>query len=151
MGFRGTFEHSFDDKGRISIPSAFREEIRENGGDRVVVTRFFVDEARCLDVYPYARWTKLEESFDAQERFDPKVSRLRRFYFSHAHDCTLDKQGRINVPPKLRDYANLSKEALFVSDMAKFQVWDPATWGAIDGDDFTVLSGNPESMAGLGI
>lgn len=151
MGFRGTFEHAFDEKGRVSIPTRFRDEIRARGEDRVVVTRFFVGPERCLDVYPYATWLELEEKFSDRARFDDDIARFRRFYFSGAQDCTLDKQGRVNVPAELRDYARLSKDVRFVSDYDKFQLWDPQTWARIDREDERVLSENPSSMRALGI
>lgn len=151
MGFRGTFEHAFDDKGRVSVPTRFRDDIRAFGDDRVVVTRFFVGSERCLDVYPHATWLELEEKFRERARFDSDIARFRRFYFSGAQDCVIDKQGRINVSAELREYARLGKDVRFVSDYDKFQMWDPRTWAQIDREDERVLSENPASLAALGI
>ncbi len=151
MGFRGSFEHAFDDKGRVSVPVRFRDEIRTHGDDRVVITRFISPNVRCLDVYPYPTWIELEEKFRAKARFDPRVARLRRFYFSNACDCTLDKQGRMSVPIELRDYAGIRKDVRFVSDFDRFQLWDPQAWATIDRDDEQVLSDDPSFLAEIGI
>lgn len=151
MGFRGSFEHAFDDKGRVSVPMRFRDEIRAHGDDRVVITRFVSPNVRCLDVYPYATWVELEEKFRAKARFDPRVSRLRRFYFSNAADCVLDKQGRMNVPADLREYAGIQRDVRFVSDFDRFQLWAPQAWAQIDSDDEQVLGEDPNFFAEIGI
>lgn len=151
MGFRGTFEHAFDDKGRVSIPTRLRDEVRAFGDDRIVLTRFFVGDAPCLDAYPHAIWLELEEKFRDRSRFDSGVARFRRFYFSAAQDCSLDKQGRITVPADLREYAQLTKDVRFTSDYDKFQMWAPEIWTRIDREDRQVLSESPDSLAALGI
>lgn len=151
MGFRGSFAHGFDGKGRVAIPARFREELRAANDDRVVITRFVVGaDLPCLDVYPHPVWLELEAKLEQQERFDPKTARFRRFYFSEAQDCTVDKQGRILVPPRLRDYARLQREALFVSDIDKFQIWDPETWDRVARQDEQALIDDPNNMR-LGI
>lgn len=151
MGFRGSFSHGFDDKGRVAIPVRFREELRAVDDDRVVITRYIVGaDLPCLDVYPYPVWLGLEAKIEQQERFDPKAARFRRFYFSEAQDCSVDKQGRILVPPRLRDYARLKKDVLFVSDIDKFQIWDPETWDRVASQDIQALIDDPDNMR-LGI
>lgn len=146
MGFRGSCCHSFDDKGRVAIPARFREELRAANDDRVVVTRNLVRDAHCLDVYPIAAWREFEEKIAQQERFDPRVARFRRFYYSEAQDAVADKQGRILVSPRLREFAGLTRDALFVSDLDKFQIWDPSVWERVAQQDEQDFIDNPDNM-----
>ena len=149
MGFRGSFEHAFDDKGRVSVPARFRDEIRARGSDSVVITRAVT--VPCLEVYPLAAWVELEEKFRATPQFDPRYAQLRRFYFSASFDCALDRQGRMSVPANLRDHAGITKDVRFVSDFNRFQLWDPQAWAQIDSDDARALRENPSFLAEIGI
>lgn len=147
MGFRGSYSHSFDAKGRIAIPARFREKLSAANDDRVVLSRNFVGEFHCVDVYPHAAWLEFEAKVEQKYRFDQKVARFRRYYFSHAQDCTVDKQGRILVSQHLRDYAALKKDVLFVSDLDKFQLWDPEVWEKVAQQDEAVFLSDPDSMS----
>src|SRR5262245_52145744 len=104
----GHYEHAIDAKGRTSVPSRFRELIVEAGDARVVLTPALFDP--CLDVYPMRAWEDLEAKIAGLPRFDAKVVQLRRRYVSAAVECEIDKQGRILVPPPLREHAGLVKE-----------------------------------------
>lgn len=150
MGFRGSGCHTVDEKGRVAIPARFREDLRAADDDRVVVTRNLVRDARCLDVYPLAGWLSFEARVAEKERFDPTVSRFRRFYFSEAQDASVDKQGRILISPRLRQFASLDRDALFVSDLDKFQIWDPTVWSRVAEMDEQEFIDNPQNMR-LGI
>lgn len=149
MGFRGSFEHAFDDKGRVSVPARFRDEIRARGAESVVITRSVTSP--CLEVYPLAAWVELEDKFRSTPHFDPRYAQLRRHYFSAAFDSALDKQGRISVPANLRDHAGITREVRFVSDFDRFQLWDPQTWARIDSEDARALRENPAFLAEIGI
>ncbi len=149
MGFRGSFEHAFDEKGRVSVPARFRDEIRVNGSEGVVITRSITSPA--LDVYPLAAWIALEEKIKNLPHFDPNHEKFRRYYFGAAVDSSLDKQGRISVPAKLRAHASIDRDVRFVSDLDRFQLWDPATWESVDEDDGRTLRENLDFLAALGI
>lgn len=149
MGFRGSFAHAFDEKGRVSVPARFRDEIRARGSESIVITRSVTSP--CLEVYPLAAWVELEEKFRSTPHFDPRYAQLRRYYFAAATDCTLDRQGRMSVPAELRDHARLTREVRFVSDFDRFQLWDPQTWAQIDSDDGRALRENPGFLAEIGI
>ena len=99
--FRGRFEHAIDNKGRTSIPSKFRE---------ILITNYDA----CLWAYPVAEWQIIENKVAALPQFKPEVKALQRMFISAATECPIDKQGRILIPPTLRDYAGLSKEIVFV-------------------------------------
>ncbi len=146
--FRGTFEHTIDDKGRVSVPLRFREVLQASNDDRVVITNFTMGTARCLHVYPQAVWARLEESMSARPQFDLKVMRFLAFYISRAHDCIIDKQGRILLPQLLRDYAGIKKDIVFASALAKFHIWDRDQWNQFLGE---AEQGFVESFSELGL
>jgi len=151
VGFLGAFEYGIDTKGRVNVPPCFREEIRNLGEERVVITRYFIGNDTCLDVYPYSIWTELAEKFRTKARFDADIAQFRLFYCSLAHDCRIDKQGRMNIPQELREYAQLDGKVRFVSDNDKFQLWEPTTWSRIDRDVRLSLMANPAKLAAMEI
>jgi len=149
--FRGTFEHTIDDKGRVSVPARFREVLLASNDDRVVITNFIMGALRCLDVYPIAAWQALEERLRAKPQFDQRVMRFQNYYFAAAHDCIIDKQGRILLPPTLRMYAALNRDVVFTSALEKFRIWDRQQWQQVFGDAERALMEHPEDLADLGI
>jgi MraZ protein len=149
--FRGTFEHTIDDKGRVSVPARFREVLLASNDDRVVITNFSVGASRCLDVYPLAAWQGLEERLRTKPQFDQRVMRFQHYYFAAAHDCVIDKQGRILLPPSLREYARLNRDVVFTSMLEKFRIWDLEQWKQVFGDAERTLMEHPEDLTELGI
>jgi MraZ protein len=149
--FRGKFEHTIDDKGRVSVPVRFREFLQATNDDRVVITNFIISETRCLDVYPHAAWVRLEEQLREKPQFDQRVMRFQNFYFANAHECVLDKQGRILLPPTLREYAGLKKDAVFTSALDKFRIWDKEQWNRVFGEAEQGIIERPEELNELGI
>lgn len=148
--FRGTFEHTVDEKGRVSVPARFRAYLEFVNDRRVVVTNFQVEGFPCLDVYPYAGWVKLEEQLRAKPQFDPGVLRFVTYYVGSAHDCEIDKQGRILLPPTLRDYAGLKRDVVFSSAIDKFRIWDRDNWRKVHAAASQVAT-NPELLQHLGV
>ncbi|MGD9764544.1 MAG: division/cell wall cluster transcriptional repressor MraZ [Candidatus Binatia bacterium] len=130
--FRGTFEQRIDDKGRVNVPAKFREVLADLGDDRLFVTNFRVGDVRCLEARPYAEWLALEArvavrtdlSAGAMEFYD-------NYYLAGAQECQIDKQGRLLVPPVLRDYAGLLKEVVFAGGRGKFRIWDKSKWSTV--------------------
>jgi MraZ protein len=149
--FRGTFEHTIDDKGRISVPARFREFLQATNDDRVVITNFQYGAAPCLDVYPHAAWVKLENELLTKPQFNPKVLKFVTFYISGAQDCEIDKQGRILLPPTLRQHAALKKDAVFASALEKFRIWDRETWQQVFQATSKEFAEQPELLDDLGI
>ena len=126
--FRGSFAHTVDPKGRISVPAKFRELIFASDDDRVVIARFRSKSTPCLDVHPYAAWLRLEERMSQRPQFDPKVEAFTHYYISNAHECQVDKQGRLLLPPLLRSYAKLGDSAVISGHGNKFRIWDQKAW-----------------------
>ncbi len=122
--FLGRFGHNLDAKGRLAIPAKFRAALA--GG--VVVTRG-ID--RCLSVYPLAAWKDLAGRVSALSNGDPDARQFRRMVFAEAMDEELDAQGRIVLPPDLRRYAGIDREAVVVGMNTYLEIWDPARWEAL--------------------
>ena len=153
--FRGCFEHSIDDKGRVSIPVSFRKVLLGLQDERIVVTKFFLksfqDPFRCLDVYPHAEWELFEQELVSKPRFDETLVKLENFYLSNAQECAVDKQGRILLPPMLREYATLQKDVVFASALKKFRIWDKTTWQKFNEQSEKDLLENPNLFSSLNV
>lgn len=130
MFFSGRYEHSINGQGRTSIPHRFREELEKIGADKLIVTNL----QECLVAYPPDEWKKEIERFLSKV---PQSSReaieYRRFFVSGAQECPIDKQGRILLPPTLREHASLNKDIIFVGQMNYIEIWDKQKWEAVFG------------------
>ncbi len=124
--FKGTYRYRIDPKGRLPVPPPFRRALLHAGADRVVLT--VLDQ--CLAAYPPAEWTRLEEQLARLPAFSRPVKALTRALASRAVDCGLDVQGRILLPPALRDTAGLAKQAVVIGVLNRFEVWNPEPWDA---------------------
>lgn len=127
--FIGSFEHAIDDKGRLSVPSQFREVLAGSQDEYLVVTRFRVDRHPCLHVYPASEWRSLLKRLDGQYgRFATQAAMFTRAYVQIAARVSMDSHGRILVPPKLRELAKLARDVVTIGGVGFFQVWDQAIW-----------------------
>jgi MraZ protein len=148
-GFHGTFEQKIDEKGRVSIPVRFRELLRAEN-DQLFVTNFKVEDTCCLDAYTPSQWQRLTERLRAREDLPPEAIRFyQHYYFPGAHECQLDKQGRLLVPPHLREHAGLVKEVVFTGGGSKFQIWDRDAHRPIR-DAAEELAAHPGVLSSLG-
>jgi MraZ protein len=128
MMFRGQFEHAIDVKGRTSVPSRFRDVLAAGSDQRVVLTRALFD--KCLHFYPMRAWEELEAKIAEMPQFEPNVVAFRRMYLSAAVECEFDKQGRILVPPPLRDHAELTKDVIWAGMGRTAELWAKERWEA---------------------
>jgi MraZ protein len=122
--FRGSSFHTIDTKGRIIIPARFREKIAEGGGDGVMVTCM----DRALFAYPYNEWSRIEGRILALAEKSTAMRRFRRVFIGGAFDCPCDRQGRVLIPPSLRQYAAIEKEIVIVGVLEYFEIWSRANW-----------------------
>lgn len=118
--FRGRSLHLIDQKGRISIPTRFREILKAGGDPRLVITNW----EDCLAAYPFEEWQQIEEKMSRLSQVDREIRAFKRFFISGACECSLDSQGRILIPPALREYAGLEKEVILAGQLKYFEVWD---------------------------
>ena len=147
--FRGHYEHAIDDKGRVAIPARFREALSGLQDERLVITKFRLGGRRCLDVYPLSTWRELEAKIVSKNRFDPRLQRFKNFYVSGAHECVIDGQGRVLVPPLLRDYGGLRREVMFTGDIDMFRLWDKQTWQQAFSEDEQAVLDDPDLLGNL--
>lgn len=121
--FFGTYTPRLDDKGRLFLPAKFRDELSEG----LVVTR---GQDRCLYVWTPEEFGKVTERAK-QGSFTRKDTRdFVRMFFAGASDEKPDKQGRITIPPMLREYASLSRDCVVIGAMDRIEIWDAASWQA---------------------
>lgn len=119
--FMGEFQHALDDKGRLTIPAKFRDGL----GSPFVVTRGL---DHCLFAYPLSEWKALEQKLRALPFTRADARAFTRFFFSGAVECEVDRQGRINLPANLREYAHLTKECVVIGVGSRVEIWDKARW-----------------------
>lgn len=117
--FRGSSFHTIDPKGRIIVPARFRDVIKAGGSDRVIVTR--LDQA--LFAYRLDEWNKIEARIMSLKDTSEYMRRFRRIFIGGASDCAYDKQGRILIPPVLRQYAEIEKDIVLVGQIDHFEIW----------------------------
>jgi transcriptional regulator MraZ len=135
--FLGEYEHTIDDKNRLTLPARFRDALA--GG--VVLTRGLDD---CLDVYARSDWNALVEARLATlDPFSKEARDLKRFFFSAASDAELDKQGRVLVPPALLRHGRLGREVVVAGVHDHLEIWDRAAWN----DNVTKVEGSADDVA----
>jgi MraZ protein len=134
--FIGEFAHTFDDKGRLTIPAKFRDELA--GG--VVVTRG-ID--RCLLAFPRPVWDILAERIAKLPLTERNARNFKRHMFSGAADFVPDRQGRVLIPQGLREYAQLDGEAVVIGLYDRLEIWDPLQWANIKAE----VEENPDAIA----
>ncbi|MCR5033155.1 MAG: division/cell wall cluster transcriptional repressor MraZ [Lachnospiraceae bacterium] len=114
--FKSEYNHTLDPKGRLIVPSKFRDEL----GDSFVVTKGLDG---CLLIYPNVTWNVFEEKLRALPQTKKEVRTLVRYFLAGAADCEVDKQGRILIPGNLRDFASIEKDVVFVGVGEKIEIW----------------------------
>lgn len=122
--FLGRFAHNLDAKGRLAVPARFRASLEEG----VVVTRGM---DRCVAAYPMPVWEELVGRIAALPMTDPNARKFRRMVFAEAANLSLDSQGRIVVPPELRSYASIDREAVIIGVHTSFEIWSPSGWDSM--------------------
>jgi MraZ protein len=125
--FRGATSLNLDAKGRLAVPSRHRDALLSESAGRVVLT---AHPHRCLLLYPQPAWEPIQAKLTSLSSFDPKSSGLQRLLVGHAEDLELDSAGRLLVPPVLRDFAGLDKQAMLVGQGSHFELWSMDGWKA---------------------
>lgn len=117
--FSGEFRHNMDPKGRVTVPSKFREDLGE---------KFYVCKGLdgCLFLLSQSRWDKLMENVSAMPL--AKAKSVQRYFCSGATDVEPDKQGRILIPPTLREHAGLQKDVTVIGAANRAEIWDTQRW-----------------------
>ncbi|MDI9508346.1 MAG: division/cell wall cluster transcriptional repressor MraZ [Clostridiales bacterium] len=118
--FMGEYNHTIDTKGRLIIPSKFREDL----GEEFVITQGLDG---CLFAYPNSEWQTFIEKLKTLPG-TKEARQLQRYFMAGAAECQVDKQGRILIPIRLRESANLEKDIVFVGVLNKIEIWDKERW-----------------------
>lgn len=142
--FIGEYQHTLDSKGRIIIPSKFREGL----GYEFVMTKGLDD---CLFVYPKDEWKILEDKLKALPLTNRDARAFIRFFFSGATECILDKQGRVVIPANLREHSKLEKDSVIIGVSTRIEIWSKDRWENYIDDDNLSYDIIAEKMAELGI
>lgn len=119
--FRGIFHNSIDDKGRMSIPARFREQIRENHETPLILTLGF---DQCLFLYPMDAWKKIEGQLSSLDTLNAEVRQFVRTVLKATDEVDIDQQGRIMISPVLRKEAGLAKGVVIVGMLHRIEIWD---------------------------
>lgn len=144
--FMGEYNHSIDTKGRLIIPSKLREDL----GDSFVITKGLDN---CLFIYTEAEWKNIENKFREMPLTTKDARKFIRFFFSSASKMEMDKQGRILVPPILREFAGLKKDVVLVGVLDRVEIWDKDNWNdntLVSDKDMDEIAEHIEAL-GLGI
>lgn len=137
----GEFDHSIDSKGRIIIPSKFRDDL----GDEFVIT---MGLDGCLFVYPKEEWQNFVKEL-MKLPGTQEARKLQRYFMAKAAACEADKQGRILIPAKLRESAGLDKDIVFVGVLNKIEIWSKERWD--NNNDYDDVDAIAEHMSQYGI
>lgn len=125
--FRGVNNINLDAKGRLAIPTRYREELMGSCASQLVVT---VDRDKCLLVYPLPEWEEIERKLVRLPSLNKQAKRLQRLLIGHATECEMDGQGRVLLSAPLREFAGLNKKAVLIGQGNKFELWDEEVWSA---------------------
>jgi MraZ protein len=124
--FRGATLVNLDSKGRLSVPTRYRDELNEGASGQMVCT---IDiNHSCLLLYPLPEWEIIEQKLSRLSSMNPQERRVQRLLLGHASECQMDSAGRLLIPPVLRQHAGLTKEVMLVGQFNKFELWDETTW-----------------------
>lgn len=132
--FMGEFHHTIDEKGRIIIPSKLRDNLKDN----FIITRGLDG---CLFIYPQDEWNNVINKYkDLPNTIEKR--QFMRIFLSGASTCEYDRQGRINIPKPLIDYAKLEKDCIIIGVDDRLELWSKQIW-----DNF--INSNEEAMSSI--
>lgn len=131
MNFRGINNLTLDAKGRMAVPSRYRERLLEICGGRIIIT---VDRDHCLLVYPLPEWEIIESKLVNLPSLNKQARLLQRLLIGYATECEIDSQGRILLPAMLREFAGLNKKTVLIGQGKKFEIWDEDAWNESQGE-----------------
>ena len=140
--FMGEYNHTIDTKGRLIIPSKFREEL----GEEFVVTKGWDG---CLFVFPEHEWNTFEEKLKSLPLTNKSARQFSRFFVAGAAPCEVDKQGRILLPGTLREFAGLEKDVVLTGMLNRIEIWSKVKWD--ENNTYDDMDDIAEQMSDLGL
>ena len=147
--FRGATKVTLDAKGRLAIPTRYRERITARCDGQLVAT---VDKDYCLLIYPFPDWEDIEQKLVKLPSLNKQARRLQRLMVGYATEIDIDGHGRILLPRELREFAGLGRQAILLGQGNKFELWDEESWNEkrdawLSDDDETDLPSELESLS----
>jgi MraZ protein len=140
--FRGENKITLDPKGRLAVPTRYRESIASDAAGKLVVTIDHRD--RCLLIYMQHDWEDIQRKLTKLPALNPMARDLQRLMIGHATDIELDSHGRVLIPPNLREYAGLNRDVVLSGQGTRFELWDEALWVAQREAALQAYRGNQE-------
>lgn len=137
--FLGTYSPRLDEKGRLILPAKYREELAEG----LVLTR---GQERCLYVFSVREFERVHEQLRAAPLSSKQARDYIRVFLSGASDEVPDKQGRVTIPPPLRDYAGLGRELAVIGAGTRVEIWDAQAWNEYLNEKEAVFSDTEEEV-----
>jgi MraZ protein len=137
------------DKGRISVPSKFREVLRDKYGDEALIITNF---DRCLAAYPIKEWNEIERKVAELPQFKQDVISFLRYLMGGAVDCPIDGQGRILIPQSLRNHAQIKRDVVMIGMLTRFEIWAKEVWEEEESKKaYEEFKRSRETLAGQGL
>jgi len=130
--FTGTYSHTIDSKGRLSIPSEFREILKNKYTEEIQLFKSPIN--RCIVAYPMSEWEIFQSRLDKLSKYNPQEWKIRAFILSSTRPCIIDKAGRILIPTDLRNYSGLDKDVILWGDITSFEIWNTERWNKVYDD-----------------
>lgn len=141
--FMGEYLHALDPKGRVVLPASFRQHLE--GG--LVIT---IGIDRCLTVHTPDAWERVAENLRTLPTTDARARKFVRMLWASAHPDTLDRQGRVTIPTRLREYAHLERDVMVVGADQGVNLWDSATWETYSAEGLDAFAETDEPFAAGG-
>lgn len=116
---------NLDLKGRLAIPTKYRQELQHLCEGKLVLT---LNRDNCLSLYPMPEWEVIQDKLRRAPALNKSVKQLQRLIFGHATPCEMDGQGRVMLPERLREYAGLNKRVALIGQLTMFEIWDDDSW-----------------------
>ncbi|MBP2653101.1 MAG: mraZ [Firmicutes bacterium] len=142
--FMGEYLHTIDNKGRLTFPVKFREGL----GETFIATKGLDN---CLFVYTQEEWAILEEKLKKLPMAKPEARAFVRFFFAGAAEVQCDKQGRVLLPPNLREYARLDKDVIVIGVSSRIEIWGKEAWDEYNNQIAPEVTKIAENLVDLGI
>jgi MraZ protein len=146
--FRGRYQHTLDPKGRVSIPSKYRDQLAQYDGSTLVV----VPNESALEVHPLEEWERIETRIGEKSMFDADLRKIGRLYISRAREVELDGAGRILIPPESRTQAGLARDVTLMGPGRKFfEIWDRGRFEEYERTNGDGLPAGFDRLAQMGV
>lgn len=143
--FRGATTVNLDGKGRLAIPTRYRDSLIEGCEGQLVCT---IDlHQPCLLLYPLLEWEVIEQKLSRLSSMNPAERRVQRLLLGHASECQMDSAGRLLIANTLRQHASLIKEVMLVGQLNKFELWDEQTWYQKIKEDIDAEQSAPDTLS----